>query len=196
MKKIIITLFTMILILAFSGCSNDTPSIKSVSINDKTYYPIYLYSYSNAKLLDADVVFPSKTEQLFQTFAKSGYFLSRNEYRVGESIDVDFSCFYGEDGLKLSYEDRENYAYKKVNINITEVEKRKISVKEKGDTFVISYSEIDSIAYDVKNNDSYGVRKYCSLSQNKDLLNELVIANEIETVKENVVISYDTQSLE
>lgn len=197
MKRIISIILLFILIFSFSSCSKNMSQdkeIKSVSIGDKTHYPIYLYSYSDAKLLDENTFLPSETDQLFQTLANSGFFLSTNKYNIGESIEVDFSCFYGEDGLKMSSEDRENYAHKKVNVVIKEVEKRKISIKEKEDTFIIAYNEMNSISYNVNCNDSYIYRKYSSLSQSRDRLNELVDTNEIETVKENVVISYDTQS--
>lgn len=180
--------------ISVNDCSNDSDSIKSISINDKTYHTIYLYSYSDAKLLNSNVDLPSEIEQHFLALAKDGYFLSRSEYKIGEFITVDFSCFYGEDGLNLSNEDYERFADEKVNVSITEVTKRAISVREKEDTFVISYSEINSLAYDVNNNDSYIYRRFSSLSQDKERLNEIVDAIRIETVKENVVIFYDSQS--
>ena len=73
--------------------------------------------------MDENIFLPSETDQLFQTLANSGFFVSTNKYNIGESIEVDFSCFYGEDGLKMSFEDQVNYADKKVNVVIKEVEK-------------------------------------------------------------------------
>ena len=169
-KTISVILLISLLILMLSSCDIISGDISSVRIDDSllSCHTVYLYAFKNAKI---DSNYESETST--ETPTSSGFIYSREKLKVGDSIEVwkDFKF-----GTKTSsWQDDRQSGTEAVVAKI--VDKYEVKVKNKGDTYIITYYTIDT---------SYS---YTSVTERKNLVE--VEKNKIEVVKDRVIIVYD-----
>ncbi len=172
MKKVISVLILMALVFSFAtSCSMGSRKVKSVKGNSMLsyYYTLYLYEFEDA-VLEGEYI---SAEDNDITPTKSGYVFSTDELEKGEGITVWRNVAFES---KLEFDWSGNPKTKSGTTAFVKrcVKTYSIEVKDKGETFLITY-------YD-SSNDTYSTK-------------ELALKNEperhvVEVGKQNVFIEY------
>lgn len=159
MKKILSLFLTLVLILSFTSC-NFIREIKSVEIDGNKYDTLYLYCFKH----------DCNTNNKYETNSckckgkySSGYFYSGDKLEAGDYYELRISIFYDTilGGSPIT-----------VKINAL-IETYEISVREKIDTYAITYYTVSDNAPKVE----------------KEEL-DIPIKNSVVVTKERVTIYY------
>lgn len=165
-RKILMMALVFIILCMHSGC-NTKREIKSVTINETQYYPIYMYSFDEAEV-------SQEFQELFETPveapAEKGYVLSNESMAAYVEVWEQF-MFSNRDGESTTVfaSDLDKKA------TVVELEETyPITVKENKDTYLITYYTYS----------------YSSDTQMNRLMENSLSKHTVEVVKENVMIEY------
>lgn len=123
-------------------------NIKGVSIGDSSFTNIYLYKYTNAKLIIPDGwKFENPAhETYFKKFIEKGYFFSKSKLELNQKMKVPIGSFY-ESGtyptiIEVNSPSGAFMSSSESLVEITvaeEIEKFTISLNEKESTNIVTY---------------------------------------------------------
>lgn len=173
MKRFLVLILVFILIISISACDTER-EIKSVTIDDKTYYSLFLYSFTDAEI-------PEKYSEILDTPieqpAKDGYAVTKD--KNADTIDV-FEQFVrtNSDLSEITPNDvysTSSFGTIAINAKVKElIESYPITIEHKSDTYVITYYTYE----------------YSTDTDKDRLIEESLKKTTIEVVKDNVVIEY------
>ena len=170
MKRYLI-LFTLVCVTLTACCScSNSEKISYVEFEDQKFETIYLYSFENAEITQ-DFQALTKTEEIPEA---SGYTYSTKKLSVGDTIRV-WECFY----FKSGQGENEGFGINGAGVNATVSGLLKtyyVTVKEKNDTFMIVYYEVEDSA-----------RKIVAEKSNISEITE----QKIEVSKDRIIIKYE-----
>ena len=148
------------------SCS-EKREIKSIEINDEIFYPKYLCSFENA---DIDYDYIILNDIGISKPTSSGYTLISD--KTNKKVQV-WNSFYFERENNLTFiTENDNKTFADI---IEIIEEYAIEIKEKKDTYIITYY-------------TFSVSSATDIDKNR--LIDSVEKHMIETVKENVIITY------
>ena len=150
-----------------SGCSNNK-EIKSVTINEKTYCSLYVYSFIDAEISsEYKVLFSTPVEQP----SKEGFVVTKNKFADYVDVWNQFIFTKKEDSTLTSVSSDDLTIKAKVNALEKEFP---ISIKENTDTYTVTYY-------------TYAYSTDVKLDR---LVDDAIKKHSIEVAKENILIEY------
>lgn len=169
-KTISVILLISLLILMLSSCDIISGDISSVRIDDSllSCHTVYLYAFKNAKI---NSNYESETST--ETPTSSGFIYSREKLKVGDSIKVWQDFKFGK--KTSSWPDNRQSGTEAVVAKI--VDKYEVKVKNKGDTYIITYYTVDELI------------SHTTVTNRENLAK--IEKHKIEVVKDKVIIEYD-----
>lgn len=168
MKKLICLLCIIIIFagVALSGCSGNK-EVESVTINDETYYSLYIYSFDNAQISNISKTLYA-SDELITKLSKTGYTILKNKDMKDIKVYKEY-IFSQEANMSVTENDFGCEA------EIVEMIKDyPIEIEMNKDTYTITYYTYS------------GVSTVSKVSKLTDGIEKHIV----EVAKENVVIKY------
>lgn len=174
MKRFLSIALILVMLFSFSSCDSER-EIKSVKIGDKTYYSLFLYSFTDAEIPEE---YSEISDTPIEEPAESGYAITKD--KDAEVIEV-FEQFMrkntdlSESDSNNSYSVTSGYTTVAIKANVKElIESFPITIEHKSDTYVITYYTYE----------------YSTDTDKDRLIEKSLEKTTIEVVKDNVVIEY------
>ena len=150
-----------------SGCTTKK-EVKSVTINDKTYYPLYIHSFNDAEISsEYKVLFVTPVEQP----TEEGFVITNNKDADYVDVWTQFVFTKNSDAFLTSVSSNDLTVKAKV---ITLEKEFPIIIKENTDTYTVTYYTYD----------------YSTDLEMDRLVDNALEKHSIEVAKENALIEY------